>query len=81
MIKAAIEKIEQMARANTFFFGDEIYADRKLYRLDKEQLADPALASDFEKLMEIQAEIDQNEKQQEDLLNLLVEAEEELTTL
>ena len=31
--------------------------------------------------MEIQAEIDQNEKQQEDLLNLLVETEEELTTL
>ena len=50
-------------------------------RILQEQLADPALASDFEKLMEIQAEIDQNEKQQEDLLNLLVEAEEELTTL
>ena len=47
----------------------------------RKQLEDPALASDFEKLMEIQAEIDQNEKQQEDLLNLLVEAEEELTTL
>ncbi len=45
----------------------------------KGQLEDPALASDFEKLMEIQAEIDQNEKQQEDLLNLLVEAEEELS--
>ncbi len=50
-------------------------------RILQEQLADPALASDFEKLMEIQAEIDQNEKQQEDLLNLLVETEEELTTL
>ena len=50
-------------------------------RILQEQLANPALASDFEKLMEIQAEIDQNEKQQEDLLNLLVEAEEELTTL
>ena len=47
----------------------------------RKQLEDPALASDFEKLMEIQAEIDQNEKQQEDMLNLLVEAEEELTTL
>lgn len=47
----------------------------------RKQLEDPELASDFEKLMEIQAKIDQNEKQQEDLLNRLVAAEEELTTL
>lgn len=47
----------------------------------RKQLEDPELASDFEKLMEIQAKIDQNEKQQEDLLNQLVAAEEELTTL
>ncbi len=47
----------------------------------RKQLEDPALASDFEKLMEIQSEIDQNEKQQEDLLHQLLAAEEELTTL
>ena len=45
----------------------------------KEQLEDPALASDFEKLMEIQNRIDQNEKQQEDLLQQLLETEEELS--
>ena len=36
-------------------------------------------ASDFEKLMEIQSQIDQYEKQQEDLLKQLLEAEEELS--
>ena len=45
----------------------------------KDRLEDPALASDFEKLMEIQNEIDQKEKQQEDLLQQLLEAEEELS--
>ena len=43
------------------------------------QLEDPALASDFEKLMEIQSQIDQKEKQQEDLLQQLLEVEEELS--
>lgn len=47
----------------------------------RKQLEDPTLASDFEKLMVIQSEIDQNEKQQEDLLHQLLAAEEELTTL
>ena len=69
-IERKIEKIQ----------GQIVESEEKT-RILQEQLADPALASDFEKLMEIQAEIDQNEKQQEDLLNLLVEAEEELTTL
>ena len=44
----------------------------------RQQLEDPALASDFEKLMEIQAEIDAHERQQEELLQQLLEAEEEL---
>lgn len=52
MIKAAIEKIEQMAKPNTFFFGDEIYADRKLYRLEKEQLADPVKITTLNGLVE-----------------------------
>ncbi len=69
-IERKIEKIQ----------GQIAESEEKI-RLLQEQQEDPALASDFEKLMEIQAEIDQNEKQQEDLLNLLVEAEEELMTL
>ena len=44
----------------------------------RQQLEDPELASDFEKLMEIQADIDAHEKQQEELLQQLLEAEEEL---
>ena len=44
----------------------------------RRQLEDPELASDFEKLMEIQADIDAHEKQQEELLQQLLEAEEEL---
>ncbi|MBR5931901.1 MAG: ABC-F family ATP-binding cassette domain-containing protein, partial [Lachnospiraceae bacterium] len=44
----------------------------------RQQLEDPALASDFEKLMEIQADLDAHERQQEDLLQQLLEAEEEL---
>lgn len=44
----------------------------------RQQLEDPELASDFEKLMEIQAEIDARERQQEELLQQLLEAEEEL---
>ena len=44
----------------------------------RQQLEDPELASDFEKLMEIQTDIDAHEKQQEELLQQLLEAEEEL---
>lgn len=41
MIKAAIEKIEQMAKPNTLYIGDEVFADKKLYRLEKELNAEP----------------------------------------
>lgn len=52
MIKAAIEKIEQMARPNTLYIGDEVYTDKKLYRLDKEQLADPIKITTLSGLVE-----------------------------
>lgn len=42
------------------------------------QLLDPALASDYSKLMEIQAAIDSEEKNQETLLDRMVETETEL---
>ncbi|MCQ2513323.1 MAG: ABC-F family ATP-binding cassette domain-containing protein [Lachnospiraceae bacterium] len=44
----------------------------------KEQLADPELSSDYEKLMEIQKEIEAAESLSEDLLNQILETEEEL---
>jgi len=47
----------------------------------KEQLADPSLASDYEKLMEYQSQLDREEEQQEELLMQILEAEEELAGL
>ncbi len=44
----------------------------------KLQLVDPALASDYPKLMEIQTAIEEEEKNQESLLERMVEAETEL---
>lgn len=52
MIKAAIEKIEQMARPQTFFFGDEIYCDKKLHRIEKEMSAEPLKISTLNGLVE-----------------------------
>ncbi len=45
------------------------------------QLADPALASDYSKLMEIQETIDTEEKNQESLLERLLETETELAEM
>ncbi len=42
------------------------------------QLMDPALSSDYEKLMEIQRQLDAEEKQQESLLERILETETEL---
>ena len=42
------------------------------------QLMDPALATDFEKLMELQSQLDAEEKQQESLLERMMETETEL---
>lgn len=45
------------------------------------QLADPALASDYSKLMELQEAIDAEEKSQESLLERMLEAETELAEM
>ena len=45
------------------------------------QLMDPALASDYPKLMELQQEIDTEEKNQESLLERMVETETELESM
>jgi len=45
----------------------------------KEQLENPELAADYEKLLEIQNKIDEYESQSEELLMELLEAEEELS--
>ena len=45
------------------------------------QLADPALASDYAKLMELQEAIDAEEKNQESLLERMLEAETELAEM
>ena len=42
------------------------------------QLMDPSLATDFEKLMELQSQLDAEEKQQESLLERMMETETEL---
>lgn len=42
------------------------------------QLMDPSLATDFEKLMELQSQLDAEEKQQESLLERMMETEMEL---
>ena len=52
MIKAAIEKIEQMARPNTLYIGDEVYTDKKVYRLAKEQTAEPIKITTLSGLVE-----------------------------
>ena len=44
----------------------------------KMQLMDPALATDYEKLMELQSQLDAEEKQQESLLERMMETETEL---
>lgn len=47
----------------------------------KLQMADPALASDYEKLMELQAQLDAEEQNQESLLERMVETETGLQEL
>lgn len=47
----------------------------------KLQLLDPALGTDYEKLMELQARLDEEERNQESLLERMMEAEEELEEL
>ena len=44
----------------------------------KLKLMDPALAADYEALMDIQAQIDEEEKRQESLLERMLETETEL---
>ena len=45
------------------------------------QLLDPALSTDYEKLMELQNQLDAEEHQQETLLERMLEAETELEEL
>ena len=67
--KTALEKYEmQLAES------EEKAADLKL------QLADPTLASDYQKLMELQEALDKEEQQQESLLERMLETEMELET-
>ena len=47
----------------------------------KMQLMDPTLATDYEKLMELQSQLDVEEKQQESLLERMMETETELLNL
>ena len=47
----------------------------------KMKLMDPALASDYEKLMELQEQLDAEEQQQESLLERMLETETELNEL
>ena len=44
-------------------------------------MMDPALASDYEKLMELQSQLDQEEQNQESLLERLLETETALQEL
>ncbi|MCQ2530484.1 MAG: ABC-F family ATP-binding cassette domain-containing protein [Lachnospiraceae bacterium] len=66
-IERKIQKLNEQLQAN----------DEHIDEL-KEQLADPELSSDYEKLMEIQKEIEAAEALAEDLLNQILETEEEL---
>ena len=66
-IERKIQKLNEQLQAN----------DEHIDAL-KEQLADPELSSDYEKLMEIQKEIEAAEVLSEDLLNQILETEEEL---
>lgn len=52
MIKAAIEKIEQMAKPYTLHIGDEFYTDKKVYRMNKEQAAEPIKITTLSGLVE-----------------------------
>ncbi|MBQ9122593.1 MAG: ABC-F family ATP-binding cassette domain-containing protein [Lachnospiraceae bacterium] len=65
-----LEKYEQMLKES----------EEKMAQLQL-QLLDPALASDYGKLMEIQEAIDKEEHQQETLLERMLEAETELEEL
>ena len=47
----------------------------------KPQLEDPALSADYEKLMEIQEQLDREEARQEEILTELLETEEELESI
>ncbi len=60
---------EQLAKS------EQLSAELKL------QLADPALGTDYEKLMELQAALDEQEHQQETLLERLLETETQLEEL
>ena len=45
------------------------------------QLLDPTLATDYEKLMELQAQLEEEEHQQETILERMMETETELEEL
>ena len=61
-------------------YSDKKEREEKMAQLQL-QLLDPALASDYGKLMEIQEAIDKEEHQQETLLERMLEAETELEEL
>lgn len=70
-IRAKIErKIEKL--------NQKLEESEKAAAQIKEQIADPELATRYEKLMELQAELDKEEQIQEELLMEIMELEEEL---
>lgn len=70
-IKARL--IRQLEKYETQLAESEQEASRL-----KMQLLDPSLASDYEKLMELQGLLDEQEKQQESLLERMLETEKQL---
>ncbi len=69
-IKKKLEKAE-----------NELYASEERLTELKESLADPSGSSDYQKLMEIQQEIESEEEKQEALLTQMMQLEEELNDL
>lgn len=69
-LKSQLEKYERQLSES-----EEKLAELQL------QLADPALASDYSRLMELQESIDAEEKNQESLLERMLEAETELAEM
>ncbi len=62
-------------------YGQQLQESEKKAEELSMQLMDPALASDYQKLMELQSQLDEEEHQQETLLERMVEAEMELEEL
>ena len=81
LIKRNPGKLESRIKKKLEKAENELYASEERLTELKEALADPSRSSDYQKLMEIQQEIESEEEKQEALLTQMMQLEEELNDL